>query len=581
MADTIESSDVAGVHGFVALNPDGTAIGTPVGGATSDNQTNGTQKTQIVDAGGEAVTVTGGKLDVNASASLSGEAIPATGATTAVAVQIVDGSGNQIASFGGGTQYTEGTTDATITGTAALVEGAADALAVMTQPLTDTQLRATAVPVSGTVAVTGVATAANQTTVIGHLDGVETLLGTIDADTGTIATEVAGLLTDTELRATPVPVSGTFWQATQPVSIATAPVLVAGSAIIGKVGIDQTTPGTTNLVALTAETTKVIGTVRVASGGIASGAIASGAIASGAIASGAIASGAIAAGAIAAGATSIATTEDTASAAADHLVKVAQIRLDTPVAGANVSASGDYTQFIADSLGKTWTADNQVEDAAHTTGDRGSFMLAVRTDTAAASSGTTGDYEALHTDANGKLWANAEITAALPAGTNAIGKLAANSGVDIGDVDVASIAAGDNNIGNVDVVTLPALAAGSNAIGKLLPPDVDVSTHTNYARKYYTSAGAVTDGIIWSPAAGKRWHITTLKIQVSAAATVTIEDDLAAGDAVVDKYEFAANSGITLNFDKDYPLASAEDAADLLITTTAGNVYVLAVGYEI
>jgi len=35
---------------------------------------------------------------------------------------------------------------------------------------------------------------------------------------------------------------------TQPVSIATAPVLVAGSAIIGNVGIDQTTPGTTNAV---------------------------------------------------------------------------------------------------------------------------------------------------------------------------------------------------------------------------------------------------------------------------------------------------------------------------------------------
>lgn len=50
----------------------------------------------------------------------------------------------------------------------------------------------------------------------------------------------------------PVAVTGTFWQATQPVSIATAPVLVAGSAVIGKVGIDQTTPGTTNLVALAA-----------------------------------------------------------------------------------------------------------------------------------------------------------------------------------------------------------------------------------------------------------------------------------------------------------------------------------------
>lgn len=50
-------------------------------------------------------------------------------------------------------------------------------------------------------------------------------------------------------------VTGTFFQATQPVSIATAPVLVAGSAIIGKVGIDQTTPGTTNLVALAANQT--------------------------------------------------------------------------------------------------------------------------------------------------------------------------------------------------------------------------------------------------------------------------------------------------------------------------------------
>lgn len=38
----------------------------------------------------------------------------------------------------------------------------------------------------------GAATAANQTTTIGHLDGVETLLGTIDADTGTVAGAVSG-----------------------------------------------------------------------------------------------------------------------------------------------------------------------------------------------------------------------------------------------------------------------------------------------------------------------------------------------------------------------------------------------------
>ena len=38
-------------------------------------------------------------------------------------------------------------------------------------------------------------------------------------------------------------------------------------------------------------------------------------------------------------------------------------------------------------------------------------------------------------------------------------------------MDILSIAAGDNNIGNVDIVTLPALAAGTNNIG-----DVDVLT---------------------------------------------------------------------------------------------------------
>jgi hypothetical protein len=45
-----------------------------------------------------------------------------------LAVEIVDGSGDQITSFGGGTQYTEGDTDASITGTAAMMEVAANTL---------------------------------------------------------------------------------------------------------------------------------------------------------------------------------------------------------------------------------------------------------------------------------------------------------------------------------------------------------------------------------------------------------------------------------------------------------------------
>lgn len=43
-------------------------------------------------------------------------------------VALVDANGDQISSFGGGTQYTEGDTDASITGTASMMEGAGNAL---------------------------------------------------------------------------------------------------------------------------------------------------------------------------------------------------------------------------------------------------------------------------------------------------------------------------------------------------------------------------------------------------------------------------------------------------------------------
>lgn len=76
------------------------------------------------------------------------------------------------------------------------------------------------------------------------------VIGKVDQGTGGVsAWKVDGsAVTQPVSIAAAVAVTGTFWQATQPVSIATAPVLVAGSAIVGKVGIDQTTPGTTDSV---------------------------------------------------------------------------------------------------------------------------------------------------------------------------------------------------------------------------------------------------------------------------------------------------------------------------------------------
>ena len=66
------------------------------------------------------------------------------------------------------------------------------------------------------------------------------------------------------------------------------------------------------------------------------------------------------------------------------------------------------------------------------------------------------DVVAISAQSDGTYIGDIKFGESLPAGSAAIGKLAANSGVDIGDVDILSIAAGDNNIGNVDIVSLPA-----------------------------------------------------------------------------------------------------------------------------
>jgi hypothetical protein len=262
----------------------------------------------------------------------------------------------------------------------------------------------TTVPVSGTVSVSGLQTDA---------------------------------LTDTELRATPVPISGTITE-TNSTAIKTGveliddSVAVLGTAtyteaatkgiVIGAVrrDADTTLVNTTNEIAplqvdangylkveaFSGQTLPVsLASAQVASGAIASGAIASGAIASGAIASGALASGSIAAGAITAGNTSIATTEDTASAAGEHLVKVGAIRLDTPVANDNVSNSGDYTQFKLSNFGKLWIAGSCPEDTAHIDLEPILQNGQRRIDTAATSAGASGDWATENQSAEGASWA--------------------------------------------------------------------------------------------------------------------------------------------------------------------------------
>lgn len=120
-----------------------------------------------------------------------------------------------------------------------------------------------------------------------------------------------------------------------------------------------------------------------------------------------------------------------------------------PVSG-TVAVSSITTALVP---GVSATHLGKAEDAAHTTGDTGVAIWAVRRDTAAVGSGTDGDYSSLNVNASGRLYTSTTIDAALPAGTN-----------NIGDVDLASaIPAGTNNIGDVDVLTMPATFAEDSA----------------------------------------------------------------------------------------------------------------------
>ena len=153
----------------------------------------------------------------------------------------------------------------------------------------------------------------------------------------------------------------------------------------------------------------------------------------------------------------------------------------------------------------------------------------------------------------------------------------------IGNVDVASIEAGDNNIGNVDVVTLPALPAGTNNIG-----DVDVASiaagsniigATRDAGPSWTSvvtyttsadmqtAAAITD----APTAGQKIVITDILISADTAMLFEFEEETSA--TVFGAVRLSANNPVQISPRGKWKLATADkklfgDAG------AAGNVYV-------
>ncbi len=169
--------------------------------------------------------------------------------------------------------------------------------------------------------------------------------------------------------------------------------------------------------------------------------------------------------------------------------------------------------------------------------------------------------------------AKVQVAAALPAGTN-----------NIGDVDVLtlpSLPAGTNNIGDVDVLTLPSLPAGSNAIGKLaansgvnigtvdvaslsaaqLPSSLTGAGNLKVAIQESTlpsvvtrsnvvaaSDGAQTNAAL-SPAvgSGNKLVLTRLTVKCSNANTVNVAVRVGFGTATIPSPTLAGTSGIVFD----------------------------------
>jgi len=118
--------------------------------------------------------------------------------------QIVNSTGSFVDSFGGGTQYTEGNTDASITGTAMMFEGAADTLVAATGDATN-GLDVDVTRVQGSVAVTNAGTFAVQESGVA-LTALQLIDDSIFADDaaftlGSSKTTVSGAIRDDSLSA--------------------------------------------------------------------------------------------------------------------------------------------------------------------------------------------------------------------------------------------------------------------------------------------------------------------------------------------------------------------------------------------
>ena len=164
-----------------------------------------------------------------------------------------------------------------------------------------------------------------------------------------------------------------------------------------------------------------------------------------------------------------------------------------------------------------------------------------------------------------------DVVAALPAGTNAIGKLAANSGVDIGDVDVTSIAAGTNSIGNVGII--PRTTGGMTIFRSLDIDESEEEIKATAGQLFSISAFNTTA----APLFLKFYNATAANVTVGT--TTPVLTFVVPGNADSDGAGFVWNNPIGFAFATAICVACTTGVADNDTGAPGANACVINIGY--
>lgn len=552
--------------------------------------------------------LTGGTLDVNIASGGAGNGAILDGADSnikatvkdltnanPVTVAIVDGSGDQITSFGGGTQYTEGDTAATIVGTAMMWEDTGDTLRAVSAakplPISDA---GGAITVDGTVAVTHAALtelgdAINSNKVDVNIVSSSVATGGTSAaddddftDGTTSGTPAMGVYESTPTTVTDGDMGLVGITSDRRLKVY-ADLSATDNAVLDNIDADLTTVighvdgietliGTTNttlttidgrvdgieglLTTIDGDTGNIVTSVQLLDDTVATDGSAT------------PTKGILMAGQDGTNAQTVKTDSD-GNLQVDVLTMPTTTITGTVDLGATDNAVLDTIDAVLDTINAKLVTGTDIGDVTINNASGASAVNIQDGGNTITVDGTV-------------AVTNSDITS-IKTATELI-----DNSIYVDDADWTADTSSHTLVGAVTQVTTTANTDGdttpltTNAFRELRTaiPESDLATAgTSHVKKYYTNAGAVTDGIVWSPAAGKRWYVTDLIINVSAACTVTLEDDKAGGDEAVMKFELAANSGVSHTFNT--PWFSGEDAADLLVTTSAGNIYVTVCGYEL